>query len=102
MENRFQAVRLPDMDAVFVAGRSIYPQKMKTNHFSPTTFPRVSRQAILFDSPNRYYLVKFKGPAKEEWIKDIHFAGGDIVEHYNYNAAVVRIGKSSEGELRQV
>ncbi len=101
IDNSFLAVRLPDMDAVFVAGRSIYPQKDEEKSFFTYDIPQGLQASDLFDSPNRYYLVKFKGPAKEDWIKDIHFAGGEIVEHYNYNAVVVRIGKSKEGELRQ-
>jgi len=102
LERKFQAVKLPDMDAVFLAGRRIYPQKDENKSFFMYDIPQGLRVEDLFDSPHRYFLVKFKGPMKNDWAQEIYFAGGEIVDHYHYNSAVVRIGKNSEAVLKEL
>ncbi len=102
LDRNFQAIRLPDTNAVFIAGRKIYPKNDDSKGFHTFDIPQGLKSNDLFESPNRYYLVKFLGPMKNEWVKDIHFIGGDIVEHYQYHAAVVRIGKNAVSELESM
>jgi hypothetical protein len=65
IDNSFQAVRLPDMDAVFVAGRSIYPQKDEEKSFFTYDIPRVFRQAISSTRPTVTISSSLKGQPKK-------------------------------------
>lgn len=102
LNNKLMAVRLPNSDPVYIAGKALYPKNDDSKEFLLSDIPEGLGAKDLYDSPIKYYLVKFKAPAKNEWIQEIRLKGVEVLEYFHENAYVLRMEPKMAGEISTI
>jgi hypothetical protein len=98
-EQKLLVVKLPNIDTVYIAGKAIYPKNDDSKEFMLNDIPEGLGRDYIIDSKLKYYLIKFKSPAKNEWIQELRLKGIDLIEYFHENAYVVRAEQRMEGEM---
>lgn len=102
LNNKLMAVRLPNSDPVYIAGEALYPKNDDSKEFLLKDIPEGLGAEDLYESTLHYYLVKFKAPAKNEWIQEIRLKGVEVLEYFHNNAYVLRMEPKMAGEISTI
>ena len=102
LNNKLMAVRLPNSDPVYIAGKALYPKNDDSKEFLLSDIPEGLGAKDLYESPVKYYLIKFKAPAKNEWIQEIRLKGVEVLEYFHENAYVLRMEPKMAGEISTI
>ncbi len=99
LDNKLMAVRLPNTDPVYISGRAIYPKNDDSKEFLLKDIPQGLGAEDLYESTLKYYLVKFRAPAKNEWIQELRLKGVEVLEYFHENAYILRMEPRMSGEI---
>ncbi|MCE5222853.1 S8 family serine peptidase [bacterium] len=102
VEKRLPVTKMADSDKVYINGFVIYPTKDDTKSFIVHDMPIGFRTEDIIEKPVTYFLIKFKSPAKKEWIDEITLKGGELVEHYHINSYALRATKVAAEDIRRL
>ena len=83
INRKLPVTKLADSDKVIINGFVIYPAKDETKSFIIQNMPVGFRAEDIVEKNTTYFLIKFKSPAKKEWVDDIKLKGGELVEYYH-------------------
>jgi len=102
LDKKLLAVRIPNPNPVYISGKSIYPKNDDSKEFLLTDIPEGLGANDIFESQVKYYLVKFKAPAKDEWIQELRLMKAEVVEYFHENAYVLRLQIGNEKEIQKL
>lgn len=99
-EKKFLAVRLSDMEVVYINGGRIYPSGDDSKTFLLTDPPAGFMQSDIIPKDIKYYLVKFVAQPKPEQINELRLKGVELVEYFHENAYVLRTNLKQIEEIK--
>lgn len=101
INRKLPVTKLADSDKVIINGFVIYPTKDETKSFIIQNMPVGFRAEDIVEKNTTYFLIKFKSPAKKEWVDDIKLKGGELVEYYHVNAYALRATKAAAEDIKR-
>lgn len=90
IDKKLMAVKLPEMDRVYINGKIIYPKGDDSKTFILNDPPVGFTQTDIIEKETKYYLVKFVTQAKNEWVAELRMKGVELVEYFHENTYVLR------------